>query len=56
MRNGDVILVVDDDPDVRDSLRALLELDGHRAVTASCAEEAIARSLPISPSASSSIS
>ena len=38
---NEAILVVDDDSDVRDSLRALLELDGHRALTASCAEEAI---------------
>ena len=41
MGNREVILVVDDDADVRDSLRVLLELDGHHAVTASCAEEAI---------------
>ena len=42
MNNGEAILVVDDDPDVRDSLKALLELDGHQALTASCAQEAVA--------------
>jgi CheY-like chemotaxis protein len=42
MNNCEAILVVDDDSDVRDSLKALLELDGHRTLTASSAEEAIA--------------
>ena len=41
MNNCEAILVVDDDSDVRDSLKALLELDGHRTLTASSAEEAI---------------
>jgi CheY-like chemotaxis protein len=42
MHGREAILVVDDDCDVRDSLKALLELDGHQTVTASCAQEAIA--------------
>ena len=41
MKNSEAILVVDDDSDIRDSLKALLELDGHHALTASCAEEAM---------------
>jgi CheY-like chemotaxis protein len=36
------ILVVDDDSDIRESLKALLELDGHPTLTAACAEEAMA--------------
>jgi CheY-like chemotaxis protein len=42
MHSREAILLVDDDPDVRDSLKALLELDGHPTVTASSAQEAIA--------------
>jgi DNA-binding response OmpR family regulator len=35
------ILVVEDDPDARDSLKFLLELDGHDVLTAAGAEEAL---------------
>jgi DNA-binding response OmpR family regulator len=35
------ILVVEDDPDARDSLKFLLELDGHDVLTAAGADEAL---------------
>lgn len=41
MRSSEAILVVDDDADSRESLRMLLEMDGHLALTASSAEEAL---------------
>jgi CheY-like chemotaxis protein len=41
MKNGEAILVVDDDADSRDSLKMLLEMDGHLALTAASAEEAL---------------
>jgi PAS domain S-box-containing protein len=37
------ILVIEDDPDARDNLRDILELDDHRVVTAGSAGEAMAR-------------
>jgi CheY-like chemotaxis protein len=36
------VLVVDDDPDIRDSLRALLEDEGYRVQTAADGAEAVA--------------
>jgi CheY-like chemotaxis protein len=41
MKSSEAILVVDDDADSRDSLRMLLEIDGHLVLTASSAEEAM---------------
>lgn len=37
------ILLVDDDPDIRDALSALLEEEGYRVVTATNGEEALER-------------
>lgn len=41
MSHSGTILVVDDDADSRESLKVLLELDGHLAFTASGADEAL---------------
>jgi two-component system, OmpR family, response regulator MprA len=41
MSHSGTILVVDDDSDSRESLKVLLEVDGHRAITASGADEAL---------------
>jgi CheY-like chemotaxis protein len=35
------VLIVEDDPDIRESLRHLLELHGHRVLTASNGKEAV---------------
>jgi CheY-like chemotaxis protein len=42
MNPDEAVLVVDDDDDLRDSLKSLLECDGHFTLTASSAEEAMA--------------
>jgi CheY-like chemotaxis protein len=42
-RKGASILVIDDEPDVRESLELLLESWGHRVLSAASAEEAIRR-------------
>lgn len=39
MKNSDLILIVDDDPDLRDMVRGFLELDGLRAIEAGNADE-----------------
>jgi DNA-binding response OmpR family regulator len=41
MNPDEAVLVVDDDDDVRDTLQMLLEADGHFALSASSAEEAM---------------
>jgi CheY-like chemotaxis protein len=43
MKRKDPILVVDDDEDIRESLRDLLEEDGFPVLTASHGEEALAK-------------
>jgi DNA-binding NtrC family response regulator len=41
MNHDEAVLVVDDDDDCRDSLQELLERDGHFALSASSAAEAM---------------
>ena len=41
MMHSDLVLVVDDDPDMRDSLCTLLEMEGYRAVGAANGKEAL---------------
>jgi CheY-like chemotaxis protein len=41
--DGSWVLVVDDDEDIRESIRSLLELKGHRVATAADGAEGLAR-------------
>lgn len=48
-RGKQVVLCVDDDQDVLDNLRMILEADGYQAITASTAEEGLAKYLKEDP-------